>query len=100
MATYQELFDLSTETEIINKVATAGVIKAESLISAATPTSAEITWANNTLSNPVGRAKTLIHYVMAANKDSTSTVIRGASDSVIQGNVDAAADKMIAGGVE
>ena len=100
MATYEELFRLSTEKEILNKVSVAAVVKSEGLISAASPTNSQITWANNTLSNPVGRAKILIHYVLAANKDSTEVQIREATDAAVQTNVDDAVDKMIAGGVE
>ena len=100
MASYQELFDLATERDILVKVATAGVVKAEGLVSGATPTAAEITWANNTLADPMGRAKTMVNYVLAANKVSTVAVIRAASDATFQANVDTAADKMITGGVE
>ncbi len=76
------------------------MVKAEGLITAESPTTAQVTWANNTLSNPMGRAKTLVNYALAVNKDLTAAAIRGASDAAFQTNVDAAADKMIAGGVE
>lgn len=100
MATYEELFNLSTERDILVKVATACVIKAEGLITGASPTTAQITWASNTLSNPMGRAKTLVNYALAVNKGSSAAVIRAATDETFQSNVDVAADKMIAGGVE
>ena len=99
MATYEELFNLATERDILVVVATACVVKAEGLITAASPTAAEVTWANNTLSDPMGRAKTLVNYVLAVNKGSDAAVIRAASDATFQTNVDAAADKMIARGV-
>ncbi len=100
MASYEELYNLATERDILVKVSTACVVKAEGLISAASPTTAQITWSNNTLADPMGRAKTLVNYALAVNKSLTVDAIRTATDVAFQANVDAAADKMIAGGVE
>lgn len=100
MATYEELFNLSTERDILVRVATACMVKAEGLITGASPTTAEIIWASNTLSDPMKRAKTLVNYALAVNKDSSAAAIRAATDATFQSNIDIAADKMIAGGVE
>lgn len=98
MATYSELFDLKTDTSFRNKVSVAATIKSQSLIDGVTPTSAEITWANNTLIAPLSRANTLVNYVIAANDGLSVAAIQGATDADIQSNVDAAADALIAGG--
>lgn len=98
MATYTELHAISTEQDILKKVSVACVVKSQALIAGVTPTAEQITWANNTLNDPLARAKVLIHYVLGANKDSTAATIRAASDATLQTNVDAAADALIAGG--
>ena len=98
MATYPELFELRSNSPLKNRVAVAAVVKAQGLIDGVTPTAAEISWANDTLSNPAAKATELINYVLAANKDATVANITGATDAAIQTNVDSAADALIAGG--
>ena len=98
MATYQELFDLRSNSELRNKIAVAVVIKAQTLIDGASPTVAEITWSNNVLHNPIVKADEILNYVLAANNNATVAQIVGASDSAIQTNVDAAVNSLIAGG--
>jgi len=100
VATYKELFELRADSPLRNRVSVATVVKAQDLIAAVTPTAAEITWANNTLTNAAGRAQTLLGYVLAANKSLSVAQIQGASDLDIQTEVDTAADAMIAGGIE
>ncbi len=98
MATYAELFDLRTNSELRNKIAVAVTIKAQALIDAENPTAGQISWANAAIENPVSKADVLMNYVLAANKAATSAQISGAADSAIQTNVNAAVDKLIAGG--
>ncbi len=98
MATYQELYDLRTNSDLRNKVAVAVIVKAQSLLDAATPTADEVTWANDAITNPVGKANQLLNYVLAVNKASTPANITGATDSAIQTNVDSAVDAIITGG--
>ncbi len=100
MATYQELFELGADSALRNKVAVAAVIKAEGLIGGASPTNTQIAWANNTLRDVSGRARTLLFYVLAANKGSTVLQIQSAADTAIQSNVDTVVDAMIAGGID
>lgn len=99
MATYQELFDLRSNDALRNKVSVAVVVKAQSLLDGATPSAAEVAWANAAISNPVEKANVLLNYVLAANKSANVAAITGASDSAIQTNVDAAVDALIVGGV-
>ena len=98
MATYAELFELSKNSTLRNKVAVAVVKKAQGLIDGGTPTAAEIAWANDAIANPASKAGQLLNYVLAANSGLTESQILAASDSAIQTNVDAAVDALIAGG--
>lgn len=95
MATYVELFDLRSDGNLRNKVAVACVVKAQTLIALASPTAQQLGWAHKALQNPVGMAQTIMEYVLAANKSATVGQIQGATDATIQGNVDAAADKLL-----
>lgn len=99
MASYQELYDLRSNTDFSNKIAVAVVVKAQALISGGTPTTDELTWASKALSNPHTKAQELWGYVVAANKNATIQQIIDATDTAIQTNVDEAADALIAGGI-
>lgn len=98
MATYLELFALRSDSDLNDKIAVAVAKKAQAIIDEATPTAAEIAWANEAINNPVAKAGTLINYVLAANSEATPAQITGASDASIQTNVNAAVDALIAGG--
>ena len=98
MATYLELFDLRTNSSLKNKVVVAVTKKAQALLDLATPTAGQVTWANEAIFDPTGKASMLLNYVLAANSGQTVANIEGASDSAIQTNVDAAVDKIITGG--
>ena len=99
MATYAEIFDIKSNAALRNKVAVACVVKAQGLIDEATPTNNEVAWANAAILNPVSMADKIMNYVLAANKSATKSQIESASDATIQTNVDAAIDKLIAGGI-
>lgn len=98
MATYLELYDLRSDSTLRNKVAVAVTKKAQALIAASSPTTAQITWANAALLNPQSKADPLLNYLLAANSASTAGQITSVSDGTIQTAVDAAVDKLIAGG--
>ncbi len=98
MATYEELYSLTNNSELRNKIEVAVAVKAQGLIDGQTPTAAEIAWASGAIDSPRSMAESLLVYVLAANKDATLPAILSASDSAIQGNVDAAVDTLIAGG--
>ena len=97
MATYSELFTLSNDASLRNKVTVALVIKAQALLDTA-PTAAEVTWSKEALENPKSKADDLLFYVLAANKGLSVSAIEGATDSAIQTNVDAAVGVIISGG--
>lgn len=98
MATYTELFELRANSALRNKIAVAIAVKAQALIDLASPTSAQIAWANSAIQNPIGKADTLLNYVLAANKARTVAQIEVATDTEIQTAVNSAVDKLIAGG--
>lgn len=81
MATYLELFSLGQQADnndLWNKVTTAVMIKAEALLSAATPTTDEVAWAANAVADPRSMAKKILYTVLAANADlSVAQIIRG-----------------------
>ena len=99
MATYLELFTLKSDSALQDRTAVAVAIKAQGLLDSATPSIAQVTWANEALENPVSKAGALLNYVLAANNGLTVAQIQSASDSALQTNVGAAADIIISGGV-
>lgn len=94
MATYTELFDLTSNSDLRNKVAVACTIAAKNFIALASPTNGQLLWAKRALANPLNMADTVYKYVLAANTASTVSSIITAPDSAIQTNVDAAAAKL------
>lgn len=99
MATYQELYDLRQNSALRNKIAVACVKKAQTLIDSATPTANELAWCSSVFENPNAMASKLMSYVLSANSTFTVAQISAAADTAIQTNVDAAASKLIAGGI-
>ena len=99
MAAYIDLYTLQSNDLLRNKVAAAAVIKAQNLIDGSSPTVDQLTWSIGVLRNPLDKGQELLRYVLAANKGLSVTQITGAGDSVIQANVDTAADALILGGV-
>lgn len=99
MATYSELFAIQNDATLRNKIQVAVTVKAQSLLDLASPTANQVLWASNALNNPTQTMVRIMPYVLAANKSATQSQITGASDSAVQTNVDAAVDKLIAGGV-
>ena len=99
MATYEELFDLKNNGDLLQKVEVAITKKAQGLIDGGAPTADEIAWSANAIANPRKVGEKIYRYVLAANSDSSVAQITGASDATIQSNVDTAVDALIAGGV-
>ena len=99
MSTYAELYDLRSNSALRNKIAVAVVKKAQSLLDGGTPTSTEVAWASNAISNPNQQAEKIVNYVLAANSAASTATILSASDVAIQANVDSAVDALIAGGI-
>ena len=56
-----------------------------------------IAWAQRVFSNPDNVAKGVLLYVLGANNTATVAAIKGASDALLQTNVDAAVDALAKG---
>lgn len=98
MATYAELYDLRSDSALRNKVAVAVAVKAQALLDLASPTAGQVAWAKAAIDAPIAKADSLLNYVLAKNKAASTSQILAATDAAIQSNVDAAVDKIIAGG--
>ncbi len=97
MATFTEIVDLYQSAEwdaLKNKISVACIVKAHAITELASPTDTQKAWATLALANPTGIAQDVIHYVIAANASASVAGITGASDAVIQGNVDDAVDNL------
>lgn len=91
MATYAELYGLRNNSALRNRVLTACVITAETVMNEVdtTPNHANrLIWAASVFANPASEANRMFMAVLAANKDVTIAQIQGASDAAIQTNVD------------
>lgn len=99
MATYTELFDMRSDSNLRNRVAVAACVKAQSLLALAAPTAKQVQWAVAAIADPIGVANDLLNYVLAANKSATVAQIQTVTDTSLQTAVDAAADKILGGGV-
>lgn len=99
MATYSELYTLGSNSDLRNKIAVAVSIKAAAFIAESTPTADKLAWASKALNSPVAEAVKLLPYVLAANNTLTVAQITNATDAAIQSGVDAAVNKLVAGGI-
>ena len=101
MATYEELFGLRNNSALKNKVTSAVVIAAETVMneSAATDNHANrAIWAKAVFANPTAEANRMFWAVLAANNGAAVGAITGASDAAIQTNVDDHIDLFADGG--
>ena len=91
MATYEELYGLRNDSGLKNKVTTACIISAESIMgeNGDTPNHANrLIWAAAVFASPGREADRMYWAVLAANKDATIAQIQNATDSAIQTNVE------------
>lgn len=106
MATYTELYDLFSNSDLRLKIEVAAAIAAQTIIDgddSAAPFSQDagahdlrLKWANAALSDTRGAGVQILKYVLAANVANSVAQITGASDVAIQGNVNAAIDGIAA----
>lgn len=96
MATYLELFQLASDSDLQDKVAVALMAAAESILSQSPTAAADrVAWAGSVVEWPAGAARTTLRLVLAANRGLTVEGIRGASDAAIQANVDSLVDALV-----
>ena len=100
MATYQELFDLRRNQELLDKVTVAVIVAAETIFAETGGTANHanrIVWAREASISPRAMAGVFMSAVLAANKTATVANIIGAADSAIQTNVDDVIDNFADG---
>jgi hypothetical protein len=93
MATYVELFNLRSDSELRNRIAVACVVAAETIRTEddQTPNHADrVAWSAAVLLDPVRQAERMLWLLLASSKEATVEQIRAVSDSVIQSAVDSA----------
>jgi hypothetical protein len=97
MATYEELHNLAGNNALLDRIAVAITIKADAILNDGAATTAEKAWAKTAFVDPQSQAKAFQNAVLAANSSATVAAINGATDSLLQTNVDAAVS-IFAGG--
>lgn len=98
MATYAELYTLSSDPTLIAKVTTAIAVAAETIRTEEVTVpnhTARVQWALRALFNPDGEARKIMWVLMAQNKTQSVATISAASDTAIQTAVDSAIDLFI-----
>jgi hypothetical protein len=93
MATYTELFDLWSNSDLQNKVTVACLIAAEAIRTEdpATPNHAlRLVWAKQVFADPAPAGKEMFMAVLAGNAAMTTGQIKTATDAAIQAKVNAA----------
>jgi hypothetical protein len=92
MASYSELHSLAGQNALIDRIAVAITIAANSILNETTPTAARLAWAKTAFNDPRSQAVAFQNAVLAANNAATIAQIESATDSSLQNNVDAAVD--------
>lgn len=95
MATYQELRSLFRNSDLMEKVETAIGVTAHDLATTGTPSADDLAWVGKALNSPEEEARKALIFVLAANKANSVAQIQGASDAVIQANVDAVRSALV-----
>lgn len=98
MATLLEIGQIVSEAgwgDLHTKVRSAATIKAAAIMNLATPTQAQLDWAQEAIKLPYKAGDEVIYYVVATNSSASIAQILGASDTAIQNNVNDAVDKII-----
>jgi hypothetical protein len=88
MASYIELRNLFSDSDLGNKIDVAVMIAANELITSASPTVEGQAWAAHVFSNPRVEGQKALMAVLSLNKDATVAQITGAADVALQTNVD------------
>ena len=91
MASYAELYDLRNDSALRNRVTTACIIAAETVMNedGATPNNDNrLLWAKAVFANPRGEASRMFMAILAANESAPVNAIQNATDAAIQVSVD------------
>lgn len=96
MATYLEIYELSGDGTILNKVTTAVAKKARDILNEAAPSTDRKAWADAAITDPFSKTREMIWYVLADSISLTKAQILAATDASILTAVGTAVDKRIA----
>lgn len=102
MATYDELLAIATTSgsQLGARIQVAVVIAAIKISKEAIDVenhANRLRWAKSVFQNSAGAARDVLWYVIGNNATAAATVITGASDALIQTNVDAAVNALAQG---
>ena len=95
MASYTELHTLAGTNALIEKIAVAITIGADTVLNEDIATAnhtARLVWAKSAFQDPAAQAKPFLNALLAANNGLSTAAIEGASDAAIQVKVDAVID--------
>lgn len=93
MATYLELYELTSNVQLRERLAVACVVAAEQIRNEADTVgnhANRLAWAKRTFENPLAEAARMLPAILAQNKTATVAQITGADDAALQTAVDAA----------
>ena len=91
MATYEEIYGLHNNSDLVNKITVACIVAAEDImgeVDTVTNHANRLIWAASVFQNPRDEAKCMFWALLAANNENTVAQIEGASDTAIQVAVD------------
>jgi len=95
MATYTELATLGGDNVLIDRIAVAITIAADTIVSEDPLTenhANRLIWAKSAFLNPREQARPFLFALLAANKGASVAQIEGSTDNAIQNNVNAVVD--------
>ncbi len=91
MATYEELYGLRNDSALKNRVTTACIMAAETVMNELVTVdnhANRLLWAIAVFANPSGEANRMFMAILAANGAADVSLIQAATDAAIQTNVD------------
>ena len=95
MATYKELYELSTNGELTNKIISGIAVAAHDIVGEAAPSVPRKTWATEALTSPESKLKDMVWYMLGDNKTLSVAQILSAADSAILAAINAAVDNIV-----
>ena len=93
MATYAELYTLSLDPGLIQRMTIAVAVAAEAINAESVQTyqhEARVAWAKRAIQNPDGMARQMLTLALAQSRASTAAAIAAASDATLQAATDGA----------
>lgn len=87
MATYEEIYTLAESNSLIDRVAVAITIAADTIVNEDPATvnhANRVVWAKSVFVNPKSQAKAFWYAMLAANNTASVAAINSASDATIQ----------------